>query len=96
MRCSFVFVEVSDMPRYIDADELKRLRDDVISGKLDVKTESDLIDMCPTADVVPRAEFAREIFWELNKIIDEYVQGEISTSEFDDMIAACQKKYTEE
>lgn len=84
------------MPRYIDADELKRLRYDVISGKLDVKTESDLIDMCPTADVAPRVEFAREIFLELNKIIDEYVQGEISTSEFDDMIAACQKKYTEE
>ncbi len=40
------------MARYIDADKLKKLRDDVISGKLYVKTESDLIDRCPTADVV--------------------------------------------
>jgi hypothetical protein len=35
--------------RLIDADVLKGLRDDVISGKLDVKNESDLIDMTPTA-----------------------------------------------
>lgn len=40
------------MARYIDADKLKKLRDDVISGKFDIKTESDLIDMCPTEDVV--------------------------------------------
>lgn len=40
------------MPRYIDAEVLKQLRDDVISGKLDIKTEGDLIDVCPTADVV--------------------------------------------
>ena len=40
------------MGRYIDADKLKKLRDDVISGRLDVQTESDLIDMCPTEDVV--------------------------------------------
>lgn len=39
------------MARYIDADKLKQLRDDVISGKIVVETESDLIDMCPTADV---------------------------------------------
>ena len=38
--------------RLIDADELKRLRDDVISGKLNVATESDLIDLCPTVDAV--------------------------------------------
>ena len=40
------------MSRYIDADRLKQMRDDVISGKLDIENESDLIDACPTEDVV--------------------------------------------
>ena len=39
------------MARYIDADVLKRFRDDVISGKLDIHNEGDLIDLCPAADV---------------------------------------------
>ena len=39
------------MARYIDADALKRLRDDVINGRLDILIEGDLIDACPTADV---------------------------------------------
>lgn len=47
------------MPRYIDADYLKQMRNDVISGKLKIETESDLIDACPTADVteVKRGEW---------------------------------------
>ena len=84
------------MPRYIDADALKRLRDDVISGKLDVKTESDLIDMCPTADVVPRAEFAREIFADINKLLDAYLLEGMCTSEFEELFAELEKKYTED
>ena len=84
------------MPRYINADELKRLRDDVISGKLDVKTESDLIDMCPTADVVPRTELAREIFADINKLLDAYLLEGMCTSEFEELFAELQKKYTEE
>ena len=34
--------------RLIDADVLKKLRDDVISGKVYIETEGDLIDACPT------------------------------------------------
>ena len=33
--------------RLIDADYLKQLRNDVISGKLDIQIEGDLIDACP-------------------------------------------------
>ena len=36
--------------RLIDADKLKQLREDVISGKVDIQTEGDLIDACPTAN----------------------------------------------
>lgn len=82
------------MPRYIDADELKRLRDDVISGKLDVKTESDLIDMCPTADVVPRAEFARKIFSEIYQL--KHTKWDWTDVVEWDAIAELQKKYTED
>ena len=34
--------------RLIDAEQLKKLRADVISGKLNITTEGDLIDACPT------------------------------------------------
>jgi hypothetical protein len=44
------------MTRYIEANALKQLRADVISGKLDIKNEGDLIDACPAADVVPKSE----------------------------------------
>lgn len=85
------------MPRYIDAKKIRycwMYDDDGIEH--DGVTLHSIVDKTPTEDVVPRLSFVREIFWELNKIIDEYLQGEISTSEFDDMIAACEKKYTEE
>lgn len=36
--------------RLIDAEQLKQLRDDVISGKVDIRTEGDLIDACPTVN----------------------------------------------
>ncbi len=36
--------------RLIDADKLKQLREDVISGKVDIQTEGDLIDACPTVN----------------------------------------------
>ena len=41
------------MPRYIDADELKNLRDKYIRGEVQFDDEYDLIDKCPTIDVVP-------------------------------------------
>ena len=36
--------------RLIDAEQLKQLREDVISGKVDIRTEGDLIDACPTVN----------------------------------------------
>ena len=36
--------------RLIYAEQLKQLRDDVISGKADIRTEGDLIDACPTVN----------------------------------------------
>lgn len=41
------------MSRYIDADELKELRDKYIRGEVQFDDEYDLIDKCPTIDVVP-------------------------------------------
>ena len=40
--------------RLIDADELKKLRDDYIQGKIKFDgNENDLIDRCPTVDAEP-------------------------------------------
>jgi hypothetical protein len=39
--------------RLIDADELIKLREDVIAGRLNVGSEGDLVDLCPTIDAVP-------------------------------------------
>ena len=41
------------MPRCIDADELKELREKYILGEVQVNDEYDLIDRCPTIDAVP-------------------------------------------
>ena len=41
------------MPRYIDADELKNLRDKYIRGEVQFNDEYDLIDKCPTIYAVP-------------------------------------------
>ena len=53
----------------------------------------------PTADVVPRAELAREIFWEMDKLllsitIDEETEESFVGFDFDKYIAL-KKKYTE-
>lgn len=39
--------------RPIDADELKRMRDDYIRGVILFKNEGDMIDQCPTLNVEP-------------------------------------------
>lgn len=41
------------MSRWIDADDLKNLRDKYIHGEIKFDNEYDLIDKCPTIDVVP-------------------------------------------
>lgn len=55
-----------------------------------------LIDALPAADVVLRAEFARGIFEEIDKLVDTYLAGDIHTSEFDYLLGELKKKYTEE
>lgn len=54
------------MARYIDADTLKKLRDDAISGKVNIKTEGDLIDACPTANVVEVVRCGQCKYWKIN------------------------------
>lgn len=39
--------------RPIDADELKKLREKYIRGKIKFDDEYDLIDKCPTIDISP-------------------------------------------
>lgn len=55
-----------------------------------------LIDALPAADVVPRTEFAREIFAHIDELADSYLAGDINTSEFDYLLGELKKKYTEE
>ena len=50
---SFGHRRQSEIARYIDADELKELRDKYIRGEVQFDDEYDLIDKCPTIDVVP-------------------------------------------
>lgn len=38
--------------RLIDADQLKEMRNDVLSGELDIQNEGDLIDACSTVNAV--------------------------------------------
>lgn len=41
------------MGRFIDADDLKNLRDKYIRGEIKFDNEYDLIDKCPTVDISP-------------------------------------------
>ena len=41
------------MSRWIDADDLKNLRDKYIRGEIKFDDEYDLIDKCPTVDISP-------------------------------------------
>ena len=42
--------------RLIDANELKKLRDKFIRGKIHFDYESDMVDKCPTINAVPIEE----------------------------------------
>ena len=48
-----------------------------------------------TADVVPRAELAREIFGEIAQIKKEYASGDIDGDTLYAMLHLLEKKYTE-
>ena len=41
------------MSRWIDADDLKTLRDKYIRGEIKFDDEYDLIDKCPNVDISP-------------------------------------------
>jgi hypothetical protein len=91
------------MTRYIDGNALKERLEDFSKWCKDGRKQGvDFVLDCPlpntpTADVAPRAEVAREIFWELDKLllsitIDE--ENEESFVGFDfDKYLALKKKY---
>ena len=96
--------------RYIDADaatELARLTyckhcksyNGVMCRACAFDDAMSFIEDFPEADVVPRAELAREIFWEMDKLllsitIDEETEESFVGFDFDKYIAL-KKKYTE-
>ena len=96
------------MARYIDADKIHQFVDTKVAEGKDGWSKGipyeweyalAVIDEAPTADVVPRAELAREIFWEMDKLllsitIDEETEESFVGFDFDKYIAL-KKKYTE-
>ena len=66
------------MARYIDADKLVDWCKETfqvqstVAGKAYVDAFLTAVCSCPTADVAPRAEVAREIFEEIEKIIEKH------------------------
>ena len=50
----------------------------------------------PVHDVVSRQEYARKIFADINKLLDAYLLEGMCTSEFEELFAELQKKYTED
>ena len=94
------------MARYIDADELRRRVKEKTNpyGKPTLDYESgvkvlNMIDNAHTADVAPRAEVAREIFWEIDKLLAKIITDDEEGTQFIgvDMqkYYALKKKYTE-
>ena len=83
------------MARYIDADKFIEWLDvghlrspsEICYSEGDVKV---MIDMQPTADVAPRAEVAREIFGEIEKL-HLHITNEFDLRRYEDL----KKKYTE-
>ena len=70
--------KVSDMARYIDADALyiyfdARIKHAEMEGLYNTANVYErclrIVKDAPTADVAPRAEVAREIFWEIDKLL---------------------------
>ena len=87
--------QIEEMPRYIDANELykKIFTLDVVDKRrysINAKAVADAIVDMPTADVVPRAELAREIFEEIERETKNH--GITYTQR---KIAELKKKYTE-
>lgn len=76
------------MERYIDADALKERLEyfskwckDGRKQGVDFVLDCPLPDM-PTADVAPRAEVAREIFWEIDKLLLRIITDDEEGTQF--------------
>ena len=91
------------MARYIDADILRKNEiarchcvPCVGSNDNNYKDLDEVLNDCPTANVVPRAEVAREIFEEIEQHIKDVGFSSFAERfEFADFIAELKKKYTE-
>jgi hypothetical protein len=86
------------MARYIDIDDFRK---NAYYADTDLDIGVYLAEH-GYADVAPRAEVAREIFEELDKVYDEciYVNpftniGSLQVIKFEQMLAELKKKYTE-
>lgn len=91
------------MARYIDVDKMIDGYSTTFPYNLDYCDDGDLMEWLnsqPTADVAPRAEVAREIFEEIERVISETKIGSLYgyyfTKDIRAYIAELKKKYTEE
>lgn len=95
------------MARYIDEEllmqKLSRMIDYVEKNKdkkfnaLNVLFQvGDAIMDCPTADVAPKSEVAREIFEEIDDVMIDHARGDIDDHWLYVRVSELKKKYTEE
>ena len=80
------------MPRYIDADEALRIsKEDKFMWVYDLTDLEEFLQDVPPADVAPRAEVAREIFGELDKLLFGVLDADIG----EQMLCVYLQEYTE-
>lgn len=72
--------------RLIDANELKKLRDKFIHGKIHFDDEFDMVDACPTIEAVPIEE--------LEHLRNELYEHDLITMEGLKQLNTLIKKYT--
>ena len=72
--------------RLIDANELKKLRDKYIRGEIHFDYESDMVDKCPSINVVPIEE--------LEHLRNELYEHDLITMEGLKQLNTLIKKYT--
>ena len=95
------------MPRYIDVDRAielirnVRCKDchsygGVMCRACDIDTAIMYIDDFPAADVVPRAEVAREILKQVDELLDQHALGDIDDKELYYQFAGIKMRYKEE
>ena len=89
------------MARYIDATQLQaKILDASIKNKLSESREvlkifDKMVQDMPTADVAPKSEVAREIFEEIDILVDDWKHSRIQSIQFIAGLAELKKKYTE-